>query len=106
LRIKIPDSQALQSRNPPIKKVHAKKLLNIHELSRTTFVYQPMMLDYIRSATEVAPVAYLDGGSGSLLFQMLIAGSLTAIYAIKTQWQNLNAQLHKLRNRTPKTSDV
>lgn len=65
-----------------------------------------MMLDYIRGAADVAPVAYLDGGSGSLLFQMLIASALTAVYAIKTQWHNLTAQLNKLRQRTPKTSDV
>ncbi|HLP00181.1 MAG TPA: hypothetical protein VK171_16410 [Fimbriimonas sp.] len=65
-----------------------------------------MMLDYIRDAAASTPVAYLDGGSGSLLFQMLIASALTAAYAIKTQWHNLTAQLHKLRNKSPKTSDV
>jgi hypothetical protein len=33
--------------------------------------------------------AYLDGGSGSLLVQAVIAGALTSLYFVKTQWHTI-----------------
>ncbi len=38
-----------------------------------------------------APLAYIDGGSGSMIFQMLLAGILTVGYVIRTQWTHLTA---------------
>ncbi|MBI1334781.1 MAG: hypothetical protein GC165_18085 [Armatimonadetes bacterium] len=64
-----------------------------------------MIFDHLNSYVHVAPIAYLDGGSGSLIFQMLIAASVTVGYAIKTQWQNLVAAVSRLRHRGSNPSD-
>ena len=37
-------------------------------------------------------LAYLDGGTGSLILQATIAGALTAGYVVKTQWYALKAR--------------
>lgn len=36
-------------------------------------------------------LAYLDGGTGSLLLQSAIAGALTAGYFVKTRWYAVKA---------------
>lgn len=36
-------------------------------------------------------LAYLDGGSGSMIFQIVIASVLSLGYIVKTQWANLRA---------------
>jgi hypothetical protein len=64
-----------------------------------------MFSDHVGQIASFAPLAYLDGGSGSLIFQMLIAGSVTAAYAIKTQWTNLVGAVSRLRNRGSKPAD-
>lgn len=35
------------------------------------------------------PIAYIDGGTGSLIFQALIGGFLTVGYFATTQWGRL-----------------
>jgi hypothetical protein len=67
-------------------------------------VEAPMNHDSIHQMTS--SLAYLDGGSGSLIFQMVIASSVTAIYAAKTQWSNLVAAVSKIRNRNTKPSGL
>ena len=62
-----------------------------------------MNMEPLHQITHFTPVAYLDGGSGSLMVQMLIASSVTAAYAVKTQWSNLMAAISKLRHRNTKT---
>jgi hypothetical protein len=62
-------------------------------------------MDPIHQITHFVPLAYLDGGSGSLMVQMLIATSVTAVYAAKTKWSNLVATVLKFRNRNNKSSD-
>lgn len=37
------------------------------------------------------PLAYLDGGTGSMLVQAGLAGVLSAAFMIKTQWQKVRA---------------
>ncbi len=44
-------------------------------------------------------VAYLDGGTGSMLLQAALAGTLTAAYFVKSQWALLKA---KFGRRTTK----
>jgi hypothetical protein len=39
--------------------------------------------------------AYLDGGSGSMVLQIAIAGLLSASYVIKARWQSLKAHFSK-----------
>ena len=41
--------------------------------------------------TAHSPVAYLDGGTGSMLLQAAVAGVLTAAYFVKAQWATLKA---------------
>lgn len=67
-------------------------------------VVAPMNHESIHQMTS--SLAYLDGGSGSLIFQMVIASSVTAIYAAKTQWSNLVAAVSKIRNRNTKPSGL
>lgn len=40
--------------------------------------------------------AYIDPGTGSMIIQMLIAGSVALIYAVKLQWKNLKGFAKKL----------
>jgi hypothetical protein len=37
----------------------------------------------------VGPLAYLDGGTGSMLLQAALAGLLSSAYVIKTRWMEL-----------------
>jgi len=45
------------------------------------------------------PPAYIDPGSQSLLFQVLIGGLLAALYALKLHWQRFKSRLKGLRDR-------
>jgi hypothetical protein len=49
------------------------------------------MNDITLFAQHAAPVAYLDGGTGSMLLQAGLAGALTAAYFVKSQWAHLKA---------------
>lgn len=40
-------------------------------------------------------LAYIDPGSGSYLFQLIIAGLLGAGFAIKTFWKNIKSFCHR-----------
>jgi hypothetical protein len=56
----------------------------------------------LQQIANFSPIAYLDGGSGSLLFQMVIASSLTALYTVKMQWKTLVLAIRKLRDKNSK----
>lgn len=43
----------------------------------------------------IFPLAYLDPGSGSFLFQLLIAGVLAGLYTMKGAWARLKDFLFK-----------
>lgn len=45
------------------------------------------------SLQAIAPLAYLDGGTGSMAIQMVIAGALSVGFLVKTQWKALVARL-------------
>jgi hypothetical protein len=45
------------------------------------------------SASDAA--AYIDPGTGSCLFQLLIAGGLAGVYTIRRYWHSLKATLEK-----------
>ena len=49
--------------------------------------------------TLSAPLAYLDGGTGSMLIQAAFAGVLTAGYFVKTQWAMVKASFSRLGAR-------
>lgn len=45
------------------------------------------------------PIAYLDGGTGSMALQAALASLLTVGYFVKTQWGNLKAVLARRSSR-------
>ena len=49
-------------------------------------------------------LAYLDGGTGSLLLQSALAGALTAGYFIKTRWYAVKAFFNRKNVPTDTTS--
>ena len=49
------------------------------------------MVDTTLTTYHALPLAYLDGGTGSMLIQAAFAGVLTAGYFLKTQWAAVKA---------------
>lgn len=57
------------------------------------------MLHFLADPTLLpSHVAYIDGGTGSMLLQAAIAGMMTVGYVVKTRWASLKAMIAK-RNR-------
>jgi hypothetical protein len=40
-------------------------------------------------------LAYIDGGSGSMALQLLLAGALSAVYAIHTGWARIKKRFSR-----------
>ena len=40
--------------------------------------------------------AYIDPGTGSYVFQLLIAGGLAALYTLRRYWQNVKSSVARL----------
>jgi hypothetical protein len=49
--------------------------------------------------------AYLDPGSGSFIFQILLAGLLGILFAIKLYWSKIKNQVNKLFSVTTKSEE-
>lgn len=49
--------------------------------------------------------AYLDPGTGSFIFQLIIAGILGALFLFKAYWKKLVTALRKLIPRNHKSDD-
>ena len=47
--------------------------------------------------------AYIDAGTASMLFQLLVGGILAALLSIKIYWRRLLALLHVHRKDKPKS---
>lgn len=45
--------------------------------------------------TWVPALAYVDPGTGSYVFQLVLAGSMAAVFALKTYWRKLRDLLRK-----------
>jgi len=43
--------------------------------------------------------AYIDPGAGSYIIQIIIAGSLTIAFLLKTQWRRLVALFKRMRGK-------
>lgn len=73
---------------------------------------KPMMLAFeyilvivvIIALSSVCAYAYIDPGTGSYFFQILIASLLGAGYAIKIYWQKLKAFFMKIFMKNKKDS--
>lgn len=48
---------------------------------------------------------YIDPGTGSLIFQFLIAGAVGFAYVLKTQWLKIKSFFHGLLARLRKTNE-
>ena len=57
------------------------------------------MTDFTLTVVHASPLAYLDGGTGSMLLQAALAGVLTAAYFLKGQWALLKSRLQRVTNR-------
>lgn len=53
----------------------------------------------LENTNSLLQFCYIDGGTGSMAFQMLLAGALTAGYVIRTQWSNLVGMLARVARR-------
>lgn len=53
------------------------------------------MVDVTLLSHHAAPLAYLDGGTGSMLLQAALAGVLTAGYFVKSQWALVKATINR-----------
>ncbi|MDP4020432.1 MAG: hypothetical protein Q8P58_00080 [Candidatus Adlerbacteria bacterium] len=52
-------------------------------------------------AFPITANAYLDPGTGSYLFQILIAGLFGSFFAVKMYWQRAWSWISSLRNQPP-----
>lgn len=57
------------------------------------------MIDVTLTTVHASPLAYLDGGTGSMLLQAGLAGILTAAYFLKSQWALLKSVVTRSSNR-------
>ena len=51
------------------------------------------------------PLAYIDGGTGSLIFQALIGGFLTVGYFATTQWGRLKMKFASIVRKSNTNSE-
>lgn len=64
----------------------------------------PVAIVMIIAMTQPA-FAYLDPGAGSFMLQMLIAGVMSALFAIKMYWYRLKAWIAGLSGKAPPVQD-
>ena len=57
------------------------------------------MSDITLNLVQAGPLAYLDGGTGSMLLQAALAGVLTAAYFLKGQWALVKSKIQRATNR-------
>lgn len=50
--------------------------------------------------------AYIDMGTGSMIFQMLVAGFVGAAFTIKMYWHSLKQKIKKLLGRDHPPEDI
>ena len=65
-----------------------------------------MLAVLLASALWAGPaLAYIDPGSGSYLFQLLIAGAVGALYGLKVFWRQIRSGAAFLFGRRRKSGD-
>ena len=65
---------------------------------RDKFNIYYFVVSFVAVATFVFPrtsAAYLDPGTGSFIFQIIIAGVVGGLYTIKTYWRNIKGIFKK-----------
>jgi hypothetical protein len=56
--------------------------------------------------TSTLVLAYIDPGSGSFIFQMLMAGMLSAGFMLATWRKRISARLKTMFGQKPETSEL
>ena len=65
----------------------------------------PVMVFTLLIGIAQPAFAYLDPGAGSFMLQMLIAGVMSAMFAIKMYWYRLKAFVARLLGRPVETPE-
>jgi len=68
-----------------------------------------MITEFAAHVCGMSPLAYIDGGTGSMLLQAALAGLLAALYVVKTRFAQLRAMFSRLgrgKYSTLKESDL
>jgi hypothetical protein len=53
---------------------------------------------------ELFILGYIDGGSGSIALQIILAGALSAVYAFHTGWAKIKKKLFKRSDAKQETA--
>ena len=75
-----------------------KRLCDHCRAGRDKFNNYYFVVLFVAVATFVFPgtsAAYLDPGTGSFIFQIIIAGVVGGLYTIKTYWRNIKGIFKK-----------
>ncbi len=75
-----------------------KRICDHCRAARDKFNIYYFVVLFVAVATFVFPrtsAAYLDPGTGSFVFQMIIAGVVGGLYTIKTYWRNIKGIFKK-----------
>ena len=72
---------------------------------RSRFITILCAIGIIQTMTTSTAYAYIDPGTGSYLFQMLMAGLLGSAFAIKMAWRNVRAYFSQMFSSTSGTHD-
>ncbi len=59
----------------------------------------PNMHELLRPLCPSFPLAYLDGGTGSMMLQAALAGMLSAAFIAKSRWAQFKAFLIRARKQ-------
>lgn len=57
------------------------------------------------SLADGTMLGYVDGGTGSLIFQVAIGGALSAVYFVTTQWHRLKNWVGNRSQKGSATTD-
>ncbi len=69
-------------------------------------IAQPVLVFAIMITVAQPAFAYLDPGAGSFMLQMLIAGVMSTMFAIKMYWYRLKNTIARLLGKLPEEQDV
>ena len=61
-------------------------------------LYGPLLQSLDNPATALVMLAYLDAGTGSMVFQWIVAGLLGGAFMFKTSWRRLAAMFSRKKS--------
>jgi hypothetical protein len=80
------------------RRKNKKRICDHCRAERDKFNIYYFVVSFVAVATFVFPrisAAYLDPGTGSFIFQIIIAGVVGGLYTIKTYWRNIKGIFKK-----------